>query len=276
MHQLGKFLPLLSALGMTLVSVSSFAAESTDDEVRLAGQDHASVSLGTYGRQRSTSLKVNATGVAGTNIDLNKRFGFGRRIDSGRIDLSYRFGRKDRTELSYYRASQANSLTLDQDVTIGGVTFDQGAGVRASQTVEELQWRWKRAIWLEKNYDVGFSLGTHTLALKYDVSTTSGQSKSRKVNAVLPLPLLGVYGEYYFSPQWSVLGSFEILALEIGSYSGRVTDIKFGVDYSVNERFSLGLGYASFQAKVGAHTSDFDGELGQNYYGARIYGTYRF
>lgn len=276
MHQLAKYLPLLPALGMTLVSASSFAADSTDDEVRLAGQDHASVSLGTYGRQRSTTIKVNANGIAGTSIDLNKRFNLGRRIDSGRLDLSYRFGRRDRTELSYYRASQANSVTLDQDVTIGGITFYQGSGVRASQTVEELQWRWKRAIWLEKNYDVGFSLGTHTLALKYTVETTSGQSKSRGVNAILPLPLLGVYGEYYFSPQWSVSGSFELLALEIGSYSGRVTDIKFGVDYKVDERFSLGIGYASFQAKIGASTSDFNGELGQNYYGTRIYGTYRF
>jgi len=263
-------------LFVPLFAISIATYSYADDGQRLAGQDHGSVSLGTYGRSLSTTLRIDSVAGQGTSIDLNKKFGFGRSIRSGRLDLSYRFGRRDRTELSYYRNSAGRSFTLDSDITVGGTTFTQGTGISANHSTDELQLRWKRAIWLEDNYDVGFSLGIHAQSEQFSVNGTGGINKKAKVKAVLPLPLVGLYGEYYFSPLWSVNGAFELLALEIGGYKGSVTDFRFSADYRVNERVSVGAGYASFQVKVSANVPDFDGELKNRYYGLRVYATYRF
>ena len=259
-----------------LIAISPATYCFAEGGERLAGQDHGSVSIGTYGRSLSTTLRIDSVAGQGTSIDLNKKFGIGRKVESGRIDLSYRFGRRDRTELSYYRNSTGKSFTLDSDITVGGTTFNQGSGIAFNHSTDELQWRWKRAIWLEDKYDVGFSFGVHALSEKFSVNTTGGASKRAKVDAVLPLPLIGLYGEYYFSPLWSVQGSYELLALEIGGYKGNVGDFRLSADYKINDRVSVGAGYASFQVKVSADVPNFNGELKNRYYGLRVYATYRF
>ncbi|MDX2064166.1 MAG: hypothetical protein SFX74_00340 [Fimbriimonadaceae bacterium] len=252
-----------------------FAAAWADD-TRLAGQDHTWISFGTYGRRTSTNIRLDTDNIPGTDINLNERFKFGNSVQSARLDLSYRFGRRDRTELSYYRSSNTRSATLTSDLTIAGITFDAGTGVSARQQIDEFQWRWKRSFFQEKNYEVGFSLGAHTLAVRYNVSGLGSIQKRARANGILPLPLGGLYGEYWFSKRWSISGSYEILALRIENYSGRVTDVKYGIDYHANDRFSLGLGFASFTVRVNADVPGFDGQFRTRYSGLRAYATYRF
>jgi hypothetical protein len=219
---------------------------------------------------------LDAGNIAGSDIDLNEQFKFGRSVQSLRLDASYRIGRRDRTELSWYRRSSTRTATLTNDITIEGITFDAGTGVSARQDIDEIQWRWKRAVFLERNYDVGFSLGAHTLALQYRVNGLGSIQRRAEARGVLPLSLGGIYGEYWFSKRWSISGSFELLALRIEEYSGRVTDVRYGLDHHASDRLSFGIGYAAFTVRINADVPGFDGKFRTSYSGVRAYATYRF
>jgi hypothetical protein len=86
-----------------------------------------------------------------------------------------------------------------------------------------------------------------------------------------PLPVIGLRGAYHFGERWAVRGSAEIFRFEYGAFDGSLYDVFGGIDYSITEMFSLGLGFNAVRFNLGFDDSKLTGDLDWAYAGAMLY-----
>ena len=62
-------------------------------------------------------------------------------------------------------------------------------------------------------------------------------------DALAPLPTIGFYGAYAFTPRWLLSGRVDFFSMSYGDYDGSLTDVSAGVDYRFSRNFGVGVGY---------------------------------
>jgi hypothetical protein len=90
------------------------------------------------------------------------------------------------------------------------------------------------------------------------------------VNAGVPLPNLGVWYMYSWSPKWVFGARLDWLSVSIGDYSGGLSDLQVGVNYQMSKIFGIGLSYDRFNLNVDATSSDISGQIETGQAGPRL------
>lgn len=78
------------------------------------------------------------------------------------------------------------------------------------------------------------------------------------------------------SQNWRVGAYFKYLALEIGEYEGKFTNLRAKLEYYPYKHVGFGLGIDHFDMEISANKTEFKGRLDWRYTGAQIYTTIRF
>ena len=104
--------------------------------------------------------------------------------------------------------------------------------------------------------------------------SNTGQFESDDLNA--PLPVIGLRGNYQFTPRLMLRSSAELFAIEFDNVDGSLVDFYIGLDYHFHDNFAVGLGYNNVSLDVDADGSDFQGTLDWTYDGALLNVKYSF
>ena len=98
-----------------------------------------------------------------------------------------------------------------------------------------------------------------------DESTTEFQRET--ASAEFPLPNVGAWYMYSWSPKWMVQARADWLSATIGDYSGSLWDAQAGINYQAFRNIGIGLYYKGFLLDLDIDKSDWHGSADLNQHG---------
>jgi len=88
--------------------------------------------------------------------------------------------------------------------------------------------------------------------------------------ASVPLPNLGIWYMYSWSPKWVVTTRLDWLDVSIEEFSGSMYDLSVGVNYQMSDHFGIGLAVNAFRLDVQVDGTDWSGGLVNEQIGPRL------
>ena len=205
-----------------------------------------------------TELRLDSRTLGrGTTLDFEDDLGYSTTTDVARADLWWRIdgARRHRLELSWFDISRRGERVIDREIKWGDQVFPINAGVETRFRTRVWKLTYCYNFFARDTWELGASIGVHGIGLE-----TSLQTKNLDIGdefkVALPMPLLGLRGEWLAFPSVLVLGSAEALYVKIdelggltdaSDLEGYILDVRLGVEWSPIDHVGLGLGYNYFE-----------------------------
>jgi len=270
-------------ISIALVGVIFFCAANP-----LRAEEHSAVhpyldqkfylDVGVFFPTREVALTVDGS-VAGSgdDIDFDEQLGLKKSVETFSINFGWRFGEKWQLEGQYFESSGRRDWVLEEDVEWGEVTFEQGSSIGGGQNFSVLRVFFARRFGSGDNYEFGVGAGLHWLELgafiegNAIISGGGNEFRRETVSAAAPLPNIGAWYNYSFSPKWALTSRIDYLSANIGEYSGSLTNASVGVNYQMFEHVGFGLNYNYFNLDLSVDLSDWRGGIETKYEGPFAY-----
>ena len=261
-----------------LMLFAGFAHAQTDTDNPWAKFE---IAVGGFLTTTNTDVQVNSSTGLGVNFDVENVLGVETSKQTYRIDASYRFGesRRNEIEVHYFNNKRDGSKTLDEDLTIGDVTFTAGTGVSTEVKLAFFNVDYVYNVLMDDRVRLGLSAGLHTTGIKLNVAEIGGgQVENEDLTA--PLPMLGVRLDVVLAKHWKMKTYINLFYLEYDSYTGRLADTFVGVEYAPWKHVGLGLGVNAINYYLDADsdsgTVDLNGSIEFQLTGLAFYAKYFF
>jgi hypothetical protein len=224
-------------------------------------QDRFSLELGAYFPKADTTAYLNnSAGGTGTSVSFENLLGVEDSKTTGTFTGRMRLGEKWRVELGYTSLDRSGSRAIGQTVSWGDNTYPAGTTVNSNFQSETLRLSAGYSFVKNPNSEFGVALGLHTT--QFEASLSAAGIGTAKGDVLAPLPTIGVYGAYAFSPQWLLAGRIDFFSLSYKKYDGTVLDTTVKVDYRFHRNFGVGLGWRyvdyDFTASDGSYKGGID------------------
>lgn len=227
-----------------------------------------------------TKIQVGAHGTSsGTEVDFNKDLGFGATIATFLTNFSWRISRRSRINLGYFNMKRSNTHTLQKDITFDTTTYHVNSSVNTYFNSAIYQFSYGYAIIVKPNYEVGLSIGAHTIGSKTGIALSGnnvGISKENNFGFTAPLPDFAVWGGYAFSNRFAGTLDFGYLSMTIGNISGRILTYNLIFLYKVLPQLDIVLGYTGLNFQVNAVKKGVSADFKWGYNGPSIGASFSF
>jgi hypothetical protein len=249
------------------------------------GEETFTISGGVFLPSFDTSAQVDTSLGIGTGVNLEDDLNLTSDETIFWGDASWRFARKHRLTVDYFRFTRDAGAVAKRELTIGDETFPVGASLSTEFKFEIVPIAYTYSFMNEKKYEFGASLGVHWYTMELSVLGSASLNDldadfSVSVDAEAPMPLLGLFFDYYFTPKWSAALHGQFFALDLDddtfSFSGTLTNLRLSTEYWVFNNLGLGVALNWFKLDVDLDDSDWKGSVDYEYWGPQIYATIRF
>lgn len=245
-------------------------AQLRDDAFRIQG--------GWFLNTSDANLRVDGT-EAGTDLNLHDDLAVSKRDNTYALGAEWRFAERHRLGVGYFRIDRSGTATLQEDVTIGDVTFPAGSSASTTFKNTVVPITYSYSFYKGRDSEFAGTVGLHwtkfELGVRGKSSTNDGVfDKEASADAAGPLPLLGLRFDYAFTPKWRVLTHAEYFALKVGgstTYKGSMASLSAATEYDIFKNVALGVSYTYFTIDVDADDSDWRGRIDYKYYGPALY-----
>ena len=274
--------PVSLIVGLLLATATAQADSPAEDLLK----DRFNVDLGTFvvGSDLNGSLRGSAN-TNNQNIDFNKQFGTNADQTRWRADVLWRITQRQHLRFMYFSNDIKRTRTIDQDLAWGDYTFVAGGQVTAEQKFSVYELSYEFAFLRADNYEVVASGGIHyddlTVTLSGNatltVDTPTGPVQqpttftTKQSSVPVPLPVLGVRGDWAVSDHVYLDGSVQVFKLSYQGIDGNWSDLRAGAAWMFNHHFGIGVGYDRFATHVDLNKGSFNGRLNVGYSGVLIY-----
>jgi hypothetical protein len=238
------------------------------------------LSAGFFVPVNNTKIQVSANGApTGTDIDFQKDLGFGASIATFMTNFQWRISRRSRVNVGFFNMNRSSTHTLQKDITFDSNTYHTNVSVNAYFNTAIYQFSYGYAIIEKPNYEVGISIGAHTVGAKAGIAVNGqnvGVSESNNFGFTAPLPDLGVWGGYAFSDRFAVNLDFSYLSLTVDKISGRIIAYNMVFSYKLIRQLDLSLAYTGLNFNVQTTKKDVSGDFQWGYNGPTLGASFSF
>lgn len=263
-----------------LLAPVAIRAEDAAIHPKLAAR--AYLDVGGYVPAVDTRLRVDRAGGSGTVLDLEDDLDFEDRPTFPFALVNLRLGQRWRIEGEYFSIDRDKTTVIDRTLEIGDETFEIGATVNSFFDTDVYRLSLGYAFLKRPNAEMGAVLGAHVTTFDLGISAIgSGGNidKAETADTLAPLPTIGLYGSYAFSPRWLMQGRADYFTLDYEEYSGTLLNFNIGLEFQLAKHVGLGAGYryvdleftADKTLGVGSVGDDFSGEFQYRYSGPTLY-----
>ncbi len=182
----------------------------------------------------------------GVPIDFEDDLGFEDRANLFRLDLRYKLGRRHRFDISSFSITRRANLKLEKDIQIGDQIFPINLDVSVALTTNIYKGAYRYLFAMGDGWDVSASLGLHTFGLGLNISEYATTGRESSENLTLPLPVVGLGGNYAFSESLRLGASAEIFGIKIDTFKGYLVDIRLSLDWDIWDHVGAGIGWNGF------------------------------
>ena len=94
--------------------------------------------------------------------------------------------------------------------------------------------------------------------------------RRESASASVPLPNLGIWYMYSWSPKWVISTRLDWLDVTIDEFSGSLYDLSVGANYQMSDHIGIGLAVNAFRLKVEVEGTEWNGEILNEQIGPRL------
>jgi hypothetical protein len=237
--------------------------------------------VGGYIPAVDTTLRVDRAGGSGTVLDLEDDLDFEDRPTFPFTLVNLRMGQRWRIEGEYFSIDRDKTTVIHRELEIGDSVFPINTTVNAFFDTDVYRLSVGYSFLKRPNAEMGAMLGAHVTTFDFGISAI-GENIERveaAADTLAPLPTIGLYGSYAFSPRWLMQGRVDYFTLEYEEYSGNFLNFNVGLEFQLAKHVGLGAGYryvdleftAEKTLSVGSVSDDFSGEFQYHYSGPTLY-----
>lgn len=221
----------------------------------------------------------------GTDLHLEDRLGLNKTQTLLWGSATWRFAPNHRVQVGLFDFNRHGDRVINEELHIGDKVYPIGAEINTDLKFRVIPISYMYSFTQDAQFEFAGYIGLQWSKINFNVagSVTTNPAdfnKSAQANADAPLPIIGVDGQYYFTPQWSLganLGAFIYKMKATGMYyQGTVTTATIDGGYWFSNNVGVGLAVNYFKFDVDVTKDSWDGSLTYQYWGPQIYLTGRF
>ena len=260
----------VAAILFTLGSAPVLAQDSQDYHPALS--DRFLLSAGGFWPDKSLKIRVDGTEPE-EEIDFEEDLKLSDREATWAVNGRWRFGEKWSLFGQYWTVSDSGGAALEEDIEWGDVVFKEGTFATTGMDLSVARLFFGRKFGNKPNQEWGLGAGLHWLELdtflQGQILTSEGDLEfgRQTVSAEVPLPNIGAWYGYSWSPKWLFHARVDWLSASVGDYSGGLWNAQAGVDWSIWRHFGVSLYYNFFQLDVDIDKSDWRGKAESTLHG---------
>ena len=249
----GVFLLILS---MFWISATVSAQDSKDaSNYHPFLSDKIYLNLGVFNARNTATVGVGIGGVGNDEIGTSKT------DSNASLALRWRYTENWSFWAQAWTANNSTTATLKEDISFGdpAVKVLKGSAITLETDLDILRLFFGRSFFKKPQSEWGAGAGLHwmqlgaalstNVATEPDVPDINGTRKA-SVKAGVPLPNLGVWYMYSWSPKWITTVRADWLDVDIDQYSGNMYDVSVGVNWQFSKHVGVGLAYQAFDFKA--------------------------
>ncbi|MCP4047482.1 MAG: hypothetical protein GY732_16010 [Gammaproteobacteria bacterium] len=258
-------LQLIVSLILLVSSVSPVAAQSADDYHPFLS-DKFNLGIGVFWPNINLDLQVDGSAPE-DEIDFDEVLNLSDYTTSPVLNFRWRFGEKWSLLGQYWSTSNGERAVLPKDVSWGDVIFKEGTFVGGGVGLDVVRAFVGRKFDLAPQHEFGVGFGLHYMNLdtylEGDIKTEDDRIEfyTGDASASFPLPNIGAWYMYSWSPKWVLMSHVDWLSATIGDYSGGLWDVELGVNYQAFKNVGFGLSYKAFILNVDVDKDDWHGKV---------------
>ena len=249
-----------------LVFIAGTAAAQTTDDYHPFLSDKFNLEIGAFWPQINFTARADGSHPE-ESVDYDEAFNIGDSQVAGAINFRWRFGKKWSFWGQYWGTNQSGKAVLEEDIEWENIVFKEGTFAGAGVELDIVRAFFGREFNLGPEHEFGLGAGLHYLNLGTYIEgeiITSGFSNDfyRASNsAAFPLPNIGAWYMYSWSPRWMVQARVDWLSASIGDYSGSMWDIQGGINYQAFKNIGFGLYVKGFELDVDIDRDNWHGNV---------------
>ncbi len=186
----------------------------------------------------------------------------------------WNFGEKWSFWLQGWQVNDSETALLTEDISWEDVEFKEGTFATGGLDTRVARLFFGRKFSLDNpGHEVGIGAGVHWLELEAflegQVLSSVGDLEFRResVETDFPLPNIGGWYHYSWSPNWMVGGRIDWLSASVGDYSGGLWHLQGGINWAPWRNIGFGLYYTYFSLDVDIDKSNWSGSAESKQYG---------
>lgn len=254
---------LLAILLVATVFSSPVAAQQAGDYHPLLTAKF-SLGIGAYFPEKDFNIRVDGS-VPDKEFDFDDALKFNTSDTTASLDFRWRFGEKWSVMGQYWSLDSSGGAILEQDIEWQDAVFREGTFASGGVDTTVARVFFGRVFSRSAQHEFGLGVGFHFMELDsflegeiiVDENTTEFHRVS--VDAAFPMPNIGGWYMYSWSPKWLFEARLDWLSASIGDYSGGILNAAAGINYQAFKNFGVGLYYNSFNVDVDIDKSDWRG-----------------
>ena len=259
--------------GVTLVASvvgSIAAAQDTAWRVHPTLQDKWTLQLGAFFPRLHTDTRLNSsTGTEGTEVKLENDLGFPRDRTLTSYLISMRFGERWKVEGEYVPLSRSNSVAIDRTISWGDRTYAVGTTVDADFNSDVYRLSVGYSFAKSDKAEAGIVIGAHVT--DFSVSLSAPRLGGQRGDVLAPLPTVGLYGAYAFTPRWLLSGRADYFSLSYEEYEGSLVHATVGMEYRMARNLGIQVGYRHVHYDLSTSKPSYNGNVDYRFSGPTLY-----
>jgi hypothetical protein len=215
-----------------------------------------------------------ATNRPGTEFSFESDLGMADSKTLPSALLGMRFFDNWRLEFEYYSLKRNATKTLGRQIVWDDTVFDIAAELRSDFDSSIYRLTTGYSFLKTPTAEFGASLGLHVTDFRVALAASSnigGPISSEAKDALAPLPTLGLYGGYAFSPAFGVRGRADLLSFKYQDYDGKLVNVELALDWRFSQNFGVGIGYRYVDYQLDVTKPRWNGQLKYKFSGPVLF-----
>ena len=180
---------------------------------------------------------------SGVKVDGEDALGLEENFTVFRADAFWRITRRNRVDFTYYKMNRNGSSFLGVNIPDGeGGSFPIGTEIKTDFDVDVLRGSYAYSFFKNEHFDLGVAGGLFGLKVKFKMDSDVF-GKVEKTNFTVPLPVVGLRGNFALTPKWFIRQSFDYFYINVGDYEGELIDFNVALEWNALKHLGLGVGY---------------------------------
>jgi outer membrane autotransporter protein len=237
--------------------------------------DRWSFQLGAFVPNVETTAHLNnSAGTRGTTVNFEDDLNLTDRKTMPSFLASVRLGERWKIEAEFYSLHRTGDRAINRTINWGDNVYTIGTNVHSQFDSDIYRLSGGYSFLKDNKSELGATLGLHVTQFKTALSATGVGANSN--DTLAPLPTVGLYGAYAFTPQWLLSGRVDYFSLNYNDYDGKLINFSAGVDYRFTRNFGVGLAYRHVDYEVTVTKAKFNGGVEYKFTGPVFYATMSF
>jgi hypothetical protein len=255
---------LVSAFLLSAISNSAFAQSADDYHPFLS--DKFNLGIGAFWPSINLDLQVDGS-VPEDEIDFDEALNLSDYQTSPSVNFRWRFGEKWSLFGQYWSTDSSGGEVLTEDVPWEDIIFREGTFVAGGVGLDVVRVFLGRKFDLAPQHELGWGIGLHYMNLdtfmegEILINDDTAEFHRATASAAFPLPNIGAWYMYSWSPKWVLETHIDWLSASIGDYSGGLWDAQIGVNYQAFKNVGFGLHYKAYVLDVDIDKDDWHGKV---------------